>query len=839
MADVATLGLSVDSSELLRGKKAIDDLAVSAEKAEKSGGGLTGALGRIEKLLAAVERAVRDVEGAINRMASGADVAGRGVDGLGRSAQTAAAKVESLSLAATSVSVAYGKVDTAATMAASAATRVVGANSSLSASATGAAAATREVAQAAMAADTALEQQAAAAIQAANANVHLNKAVNDNSIAQKGGSFNAANLAAQFQDVAVTAAMGMNPLQIALQQGTQMAMVFGTTGAAGAMKTLGAAFASVFSPLSFLVIGLTAATAAGLQMVNWTKLAQAGLRGLAAILPTIAPYAAAAAAGLALLYAPAIVAGVTSMVALIARLTVSLGALAVTAAAANPFAALVIGAGLAVGAMGVFSKELEKVLGFNVAASARKGANYIIGAFVAAFGDVKFIWSNFPAIMGSAAVGAANAVLSAMETMINAGSGLLNTFIGTVNQALAQLPGGVQIGQLGQASVGRVADPYSTSLDAAGRARAAQQKAELNRDYLGQIGSALGKGAASASAQLKEWATQLGVVEEKGKKVKTDAEKFADIMAGADRRIASLQAEAAAFGLTEEAAARLRYEQDLLNQASQRDITLSATQRAELAAKAATMAEVETAAKKVKESYDFVRDALGGFINDLRTGLQQGQSFWEAFGNAAENVLNKIIKRIEDDLVNALMDALKAGGFNWGSIFSAAAGSSGSWGSGGIGHAATGGRIAGPGTGTSDTAGLFALSNGEFVINAAATRRWLPLLEAINDNQVTRMAAGGAVGRSYQPRDWGSRMPPGREAVATNFNMQVVNNTGVAAQGRMEPVRGANGQVTGLKLILEAVRQDLIADLEQMGPVSSAHEKRFGLARTRGMIRGG
>ncbi len=37
-----------------------------------------------------------------------------------------------------------------------------------------------------------------------------------------GQGFQTANIAAQFQDIGVTAAMGMNPLQIALQQGTQL-----------------------------------------------------------------------------------------------------------------------------------------------------------------------------------------------------------------------------------------------------------------------------------------------------------------------------------------------------------------------------------------------------------------------------------------------------------------------------------------------------------------------------------------------------------------------------------------------------------------------------------------
>ena len=37
--------------------------------------------------------------------------------------------------------------------------------------------------------------------------------------------FNTGNIAAQFQDIGVTAAMGMNPLQIALQQGTQLSAI--------------------------------------------------------------------------------------------------------------------------------------------------------------------------------------------------------------------------------------------------------------------------------------------------------------------------------------------------------------------------------------------------------------------------------------------------------------------------------------------------------------------------------------------------------------------------------------------------------------------------------------
>ncbi|CAI2935014.1 phage tail length tape measure family protein [Aminobacter niigataensis] len=79
------------------------------------------------------------------------------------------------------------------------------------------------------------------------------------------GAFQTANLAAQFQDIAVTSAMGMSPLQIALQQGTQLSAVLGPMGATGAVKGLAAAFASVISPVSLVTIGVVAATAAAAQ----------------------------------------------------------------------------------------------------------------------------------------------------------------------------------------------------------------------------------------------------------------------------------------------------------------------------------------------------------------------------------------------------------------------------------------------------------------------------------------------------------------------------------------------------------------------------------------------
>jgi tetratricopeptide (TPR) repeat protein len=90
------------------------------------------------------------------------------------------------------------------------------------------------------------------------------KAVNDNLQGQT------ANLAAQFQDIGVQLASGTSPLTVALQQGTQIAAVLGESrgGAAGAVKALGAAFASVVSPISLATVGIIALGGAAIQYVS-------------------------------------------------------------------------------------------------------------------------------------------------------------------------------------------------------------------------------------------------------------------------------------------------------------------------------------------------------------------------------------------------------------------------------------------------------------------------------------------------------------------------------------------------------------------------------------------
>lgn len=83
-----------------------------------------------------------------------------------------------------------------------------------------------------------------------------------------GTRLNVANLAAQFNDIGVQLASGTSPLQIALQQGTQINQVLGAQGATGTLKLLGAAFLNVVSPVNLITIGIIALGGAAIQALG-------------------------------------------------------------------------------------------------------------------------------------------------------------------------------------------------------------------------------------------------------------------------------------------------------------------------------------------------------------------------------------------------------------------------------------------------------------------------------------------------------------------------------------------------------------------------------------------
>lgn len=80
-----------------------------------------------------------------------------------------------------------------------------------------------------------------------------------------------ANLGAQLNDIGVMLAAGQNPLQLAVQQGTQINQVFAQMGGGmNALRGLGAGFMSMINPMSLATIGVIAGGAA---LVQWATAA--------------------------------------------------------------------------------------------------------------------------------------------------------------------------------------------------------------------------------------------------------------------------------------------------------------------------------------------------------------------------------------------------------------------------------------------------------------------------------------------------------------------------------------------------------------------------------------
>ncbi len=139
--------------------------------------------------------------------------------------------------------------------------------------------------------------------------------------------------------------------------------------------------------------------------------------------------------------------------------------------------------------------------------------------------------------------------------------------------------------------------------------------------------------------------------------------------------------------------------------------------------------KINTISKLQQTSNQLAKD-FSGAITDWITGAQ-------SFGDAMKSILQQLISQLIQAAIYATIVAACTGG---GGGFAAR------W-KGAFGKAfATGGSVAGPGTGTSDSIPAM-LSNGEYVLNAQAVDRLgVPFLNGLNTGRLRGFASGGLVG---------------------------------------------------------------------------------------------
>src|SRR5690606_29321761 len=138
------------------------------------------------------------------------------------------------------------------------------------------------------------------------------------------------------------------------------------------------------------------------------------------------------------------------------------------------------------------------------------------------------------------------------------------------------------------------------------------------------------------------------------------AEDYDKLVRSANQFIAEQQLEQQTLGMTDEAANRLRYEQDLLNKAANDNIQLTPQQAQELKGLAAAMAEAEAETKRLKDAFEFAKETTRGFFSDFVSGLREGKGIWESFANAASNALDKIIDKLLNQFIDAIFTANSA-----------------------------------------------------------------------------------------------------------------------------------------------------------------------------------
>ncbi len=231
------------------------------------------------------------------------------------------------------------------------------------------------------------------------------------------------------------------------------------------------------------------------------------------------------------------------------------------------------------------------------------------------------------------------------------------------------------------------------------------------------------------------------------KEKKTPEDKFDTTVKDANDRTAALVAETEAlrginpliddYGYAMEKA---RTEQELLNAATKAGVAITPELRAQISQTAEQWALASAEANKLAEAQDKIRqraeewrdagqDATRGFVDDLMNGVSAA----EALANALDKVLDKLLDMAFDDIFTSIFKGSGGGLLSFLGLGKK---------DGGIVKAATGGYIRGAGGPRSDSIPAM-LSNGEYVVNAAATKKFGPLLDRINSGHALALAGGG------------------------------------------------------------------------------------------------
>ncbi len=584
------------------------------------------------------------------------------------------------------------------------------------------------------------------------------------------------NLVAQFNDIGMMLAAGQNPLQLAIQQGTQVTQVIGPMGATGAVQALGGAFLSMLSPINLVTLG---AIAAGAAMVQWLTSSTDGAATLEEQIRAVND----------------------AVKAWRDESGKSLDDLRKTFGAITPEVV-------------AMQREINQLRIADIVREADAAARQLAetlgsGMFASVGGDIRRLFLESGITLGTSQMAEFKALLDDVGNATGISDQL--AAVQALREEFARITGGIQNMSEGQrAFYGTLLETESALRAAAvatgeidtktqDAARAASELASRAQAVVAAIASADGSKLVSAFQAAFPVASQLlgmaqGIIA-------TIGAASAQAAAFESAETAGLAAQYAQYGAGRAAGERLARESGALyggrrvipapaGKGTGRSGGGAAAARDEADALqeliAALEAEIEALriTDPIQKEMLQHRKALAGATEEERqkveeliaarereraqlAAIQELQDFKEDLVESALDALivkgeslNEVLKQVIANLAKAVIQAALFGSGPLGSLF----------GGGGIGSLlgfADGGVVRGPGTGTSDDVPILA-SNGEFVVNARATQKNRHLLEAINaGGRIQGFAGGGHVGTDN--RRLAGRGPAGDTTIHINL----------------------------------------------------------------------
>ncbi|TPL36749.1 phage tail length tape measure family protein [Mesorhizobium sp. B2-4-8] len=283
---------------------------------------------------------------------------------------------------------------------------------------------------------------------------------------------------------------------------------------------------------------------------------------------------------------------------------------------------------------------------------------------------------------------------------------------------------------------------------------------------------------------------------------KTADDRFSEDLQSIRDRTAALNEELNSLGLSYEAQQKrkvaLDLEQTALKQvreearkkgeADWQNAQLTPDQIAKINAVSDAYAKQADELRKARDMQDLQRDVLKGAFDDLRSALDDGKLDWQDFAKIAEGALDKIIDKIENDLIDSILQANGAaggGGGILGSLLGLVTGGGGVFPGGGVLNSTGGlyadGGFTGPG-GKNQPAGI--VHKGEYVFDQDAVKR----IGVGNLAMLQRgYANGGLVGAPSLPRI----QAPANQNGAPNITFAPTINMPNAQKGAGEEVAQA------------------------------------------------